>query len=95
MADTIRQKTRAEWQSLLEGTDVCFAPVLSLTEAAQHPHNISRGLFVDVAGQIQPAPAPRFSRSVLREPSPGALCGEHTQEILTELKIQGTRLNGL
>jgi alpha-methylacyl-CoA racemase len=95
MADTIRQKTRAEWQSLLEGTDVCFAPVLSLTEAAHHPHNISRGLFVDVAGQIQPAPAPRFSRSVLREPSPGALCGEHTQEILTELKIQGTRLNGL
>jgi alpha-methylacyl-CoA racemase len=86
MADTIRQKTRAEWQSLLEGTDVCFAPVLSLTEAAHHPHNISRGLFVDVAGQIQPAPAPRFSRSMARTPSPGALCGEHTQEIIAELK---------
>jgi alpha-methylacyl-CoA racemase len=95
MADTIRQKTRAEWQSLLEGTDVCFAPVLSLTEAADHPHNQSRGLFVDVEGQRQPAPAPRFSRSVVREPSPGALCGEHTQEVLEELGIQRTRLNGL
>ncbi|MDE3233065.1 MAG: CoA transferase [Pseudomonadota bacterium] len=95
MADTLRQKTRAEWQSLLEGTDVCFAPVLSLTEAADHPHNKSRGLFVDVNGQRQPAPAPRFSRSVVREPSPGALCGEHTQEVLAELGIQRTRLNGL
>jgi alpha-methylacyl-CoA racemase len=95
MADTIRQKTRAEWQSLLEGTDVCFAPVLSLVEAAHHPHNKSRGLFVDVAGQIQPAPAPRFSRSMARTPSPGALCGEHTQEIIAELKNQRNRLNGL
>ena len=95
MADTLRQKTRAEWQSLLEGTDVCFAPVLSLTEAADHPHNKSRGLFVDVNGQRQPAPAPRFSRSVVREPSPGALCGEHTLEVLAELGIQRTRLNGL
>lgn len=95
VADTIRQKTRAEWQSLLEGTDVCFAPVLSLTEAADHPHNQSRGLFVDVNGQRQPAPAPRFSKSVVREPSPGALCGEHTQEVLAELGIQRTRLNGL
>ena len=95
MADTLRQKTRAEWQSLLEGTDVCFAPVLSLTEAADHPHNKSRGLFVDVDGQRQPAPAPRFSRSVVRVPSPGALCGEHTQEVLAEMGIQRTRLNGL
>jgi len=88
MAATIQQKTRAEWQILLEGTDVCFAPVLSLTEAAEHPHNKSRALFVNVNGQQQPAPAPRFSRSVLREPSPGALCGEHTQEVLAELGIR-------
>jgi alpha-methylacyl-CoA racemase len=88
VADTIQQKTRADWQSLLEGTDVCFAPVLSLTEAADHPHNKSRGLFVDVNGQTQPAPAPRFSRSPLRKPSPGAQCGEHTQEVLAELGIQ-------
>ena len=91
MATTIHQKTRAEWQSLLEGTDVCFAPVLSLTEAAEHPHNKSRGLFVDVNGQRQPAPAPRFSRSVARSPSPGALCGEHTAEILAEIGAHRTR----
>ncbi len=88
VAHTIQQKTRAEWQSLLEGTDVCFAPVLNLTEAADHPHNKSRGLFVDVNGQTQPAPAPRFSRSALRKPSPGAQCGEHTQEVLAEMGIQ-------
>ena len=91
MATTIHKKTRAEWQSLLEGTDVCFAPVLSLTEAAEHPHNKSRGLFVDVNGQRQPAPAPRFSRSVARSPSPGALCGEHTAEILAEIGAHRTR----
>ena len=91
MATTIHQKTRAEWQSLLEGTDVCFAPVLTLTEAAEHPHNKSRGLFVDVNGQRQPAPAPRFSRSVARSPSPGALCGEHTAEILAEIGAHRTR----
>ena len=88
MAETIQKKTRAEWQILLEGTDVCFAPVLSLTEAAEHPHNKSRALFVNVNGQQQPAPAPRFSRSILREPSPGAMCGEHTQEVLAELGIR-------
>lgn len=88
MAATIQQKKRAEWQILLEGTDVCFAPVLSLTEAAEHPHNKSRALFVNVNGQQQPAPAPRFSRSMLREPSPGAMCGEHTQEVLAELGIR-------
>jgi len=56
-------KTRDEWCALLEGTDACFAPVLSLMEAPQHAHNISRSTFVDVEGVIQPAPAPRFSRT--------------------------------
>ena len=56
-------KTRDEWCALLEGTDACFAPVLTLTEAPNHAHNIARGTFVDVEGVIQPAPAPRFSRT--------------------------------
>ena len=56
-------KTRDEWCALLEGTDACFAPVLSLMEAPQHAHNIARSTFVDVEGVIQPAPAPRFSRT--------------------------------
>ncbi|MEO5492654.1 MAG: CaiB/BaiF CoA-transferase family protein [Sphingomonas sp.] len=56
-----KAKTRDEWCALMESTDVCFAPVLSMTEAAQHPHNVARGTFVEIDGVMQPAPAPRFS----------------------------------
>lgn len=63
IAAVFESKTRAEWIELLEGTDACFAPVLSLTEATQHPHNVARGTYVEVDGITQPAPAPRFSRS--------------------------------
>lgn len=58
-----RQKTRDEWCAIMEGTDVCFAPVLTLSEAATHPHNRARGVFIEVEGVAQPAPAPRFSRT--------------------------------
>ncbi len=54
-------KTRDEWCALMEDSDICFAPVLSLREAPQHPHNVARGTFVEDGGMIQPAPAPRFS----------------------------------
>jgi alpha-methylacyl-CoA racemase len=63
LRDAFKQKTRDEWCEALEGHDVCFAPVLSLTEAPSHPHNRSRGTFMDRDGVIQPAPAPRFSRT--------------------------------
>ena len=56
-------KTRDEWTRLLEGTDACVAPVLSLAEAPNHPHLQARGAFVEVDGVRQPAPAPRFSRT--------------------------------
>ncbi|MFQ5947968.1 MAG: CaiB/BaiF CoA transferase family protein, partial [Acidimicrobiia bacterium] len=62
-AAVFKSKTRDEWTALLEGTDVCFAPVLSMAEAPQHPHNRSRGTFVEVQGVLQPAPAQRFSRT--------------------------------
>jgi alpha-methylacyl-CoA racemase len=65
-AAVFRTKTREEWRALLEGTDVCFAPVLSLAEAAVHPHNAARGAFVRIDGVTQPAPAPRFSRTTTR-----------------------------
>ena len=54
-------RTRDEWCELMEDTDICFAPVLSLAEAPQHPHNVARGTFVEAEGVLQPAPAPRFS----------------------------------
>jgi alpha-methylacyl-CoA racemase len=56
-----RQETREQWCALLEGSDACFAPVLSLAEAPSHPHNVARGTFIEAAGITQPAPAPRFS----------------------------------
>jgi alpha-methylacyl-CoA racemase len=60
----IKTKTRDEWDQVMLGSDVCYAPVLSLSEAPKHPHNVARGTFVEVAGVTQPAPAPRFSRTV-------------------------------
>ncbi|MFN3516350.1 MAG: CaiB/BaiF CoA transferase family protein [Novosphingobium sp.] len=57
----ILTKTRDEWCAIMDGTDICFAPVLSLKEAPRHPHNVARGTFVEESGMIQPAPAPRFS----------------------------------
>ena len=76
-----RQKTRAEWCDLLEGTDVCFAPVLNLVEAAEHPHNIARETFVKVDGNLQPAPAPKLSRTPAIAGRVAEL-GEHTDDIL-------------
>jgi len=63
LAQVFRGRTRAEWCAVMEGSDVCFAPVLTLDEALAHPHNRARGTFVDVGGIAQPAPAPRFSRT--------------------------------
>lgn len=70
IANRMRQKTRDQWCELLEGTDTCFAPVLSMQEAPGHKHNVARGTFIEVAGVAQPAPAPRFSRSVPDTPKP-------------------------
>ncbi|MEM7750277.1 MAG: CoA transferase, partial [Pseudomonadota bacterium] len=78
-----KEKTRDEWCEIMEGTDICFAPVLSFSEAPNHPHNRARGSFVDVDGIVQPGPAPRFSRT------PGSIkfgppdFGAQTEEILT------------
>ncbi|MBB3181604.1 CaiB/BaiF CoA-transferase family protein [Variovorax sp. Sphag1AA] len=70
LASAFRTRTRDEWCALLEGTDVCFAPVLTFAEAPQHPHLKARGTFVDVGGVVQPAPAVRFSQTPSAEPSP-------------------------
>ena len=70
LARAFRTKTRDEWCALLEGTDACFAPVLDMAEAPRHPHLAARETFVEVGGIAQPAPAPRFSRSVPDKPTP-------------------------
>lgn len=64
VAAVIRTKTRDEWDRIMLGSDVCYAPVLSLSEAPRHPHNVARDTFIEIDGIVQPAPAPRFSRTV-------------------------------
>jgi len=76
-------KTQAEWCAIMEATDVCFAPVLTMSEAAQHPHNKERNTFVESHGVMQPAPAPRFSRTKTSLDQPPAHPGQHTSEVLT------------
>jgi len=82
LAELFRTRPRDEWCELLENTDVCFAPVLSMEEAPRHPHNVARSTFVDVDGVTQPAPAPRFSRTPGGIQGPAARVGEHSVEIL-------------
>jgi len=77
-------KTRDEWCRIMEGSDVCFAPVLSMVEAPAHPHNQARSTFIEVSGVTQPAPAPRFSRSKATVQRPPAKRGEHTDEALRD-----------
>ena len=84
-AARFRQKTRAEWERDLGSPGSCAAPVLSIREAPHHPHNRARGSFVEVDGVLQPAPAPRFSRTVPPPPTPPGLAGDHTLEVLCEL----------
>jgi alpha-methylacyl-CoA racemase len=94
LAAIFKSKSRDEWARLLEGSDVCFGPVLSFNEAAKHPHNIARGTFVDVGGVAQPAPAPRFSASGERSPSPPAL-GAESEAILHALGRDKTEIDKL
>jgi alpha-methylacyl-CoA racemase len=92
MAEIFRQKTRDEWCELMEGTDVCFAPVLSLAEAPAHPHNVHRGTFVENSGVVQPAPAPRFSATPVEVQRPPAHAGQHTDEVLREWGLDPERV---
>ena len=77
-------RSREGWCRLLEGTDVCFAPVLDMAEAPQHPHNAARGTFVEVGGVMQPAPAPRFSRTRPEIGITPALPGQHSVAVLQD-----------
>jgi len=80
-------RTREEWATLFEGSDACVAPVLSLTDAPSHPHLAARHTFVDVGGVVQPAPAPRFSRTASRVPAAPPAVGQHTCEVLGEAGV--------
>jgi alpha-methylacyl-CoA racemase len=94
-AAVFRTKTQQEWCDLMEHTDVCFAPVLTMDEAPQHPHIAARGTFTEVAGLVQPAPAPRFSRTPGEIVRPPSHAGQHTDEVLAEWGVDAERIAAL
>jgi alpha-methylacyl-CoA racemase len=79
-----KTRTRAQWCEILEGSDVCFAPVLEMREAPDHPHIKARNTFVEFAGRVHPAPAPRFGRTPPEIALPPAHAGQHTDEALAD-----------
>jgi alpha-methylacyl-CoA racemase len=95
VAARIATGTRNEWQERLEGSDACFAPVLSLEEAPLHEHNRARRTFVDVDGDQQPAPAPRFDRTPAGVPQPASRPGAHAAAVLGELGVGPAELGRL
>ena len=90
-----KTRTRDEWCALLEGTDACFAPVLTMAEAPHHSHNVARGSFVEIDGVLQPGPAPRFSRTPAGRPTPPQARGEGSRTALLEWGIAATRIDAL
>ena len=95
LTEVFKGKTRDEWCEIMEHTDVCFAPVLTMSEAYQHPHNVERGTFLDLDGVRQPAPAPRFSRTPGEIVRPPAHPGQHSREVLTEWGLDAGRIDEL
>lgn len=99
LTEIFKTKTRSQWCELLEGTDVCFAPVLDWNDAPKHPHNVARSMFVEIDGVLQPAPAPRFSRTSPKTPSPPSAPGVDTESALkawgfNEVQIEALRASG-
>ncbi|MDO8777654.1 MAG: CaiB/BaiF CoA-transferase family protein [Burkholderiaceae bacterium] len=95
LADAFKTKTRDQWCELMEGTDVCFAPVLDWDEAPQHAHNRARETFIKIAGVTQPAPAPRFSRTPSAMPAAPAAPGAHSESILRDWGISAEMITHL
>lgn len=95
LAQLFATRTRAEWCELLEGSDACFAPVLSMPEATEHPHNRERATFLRIAGRVQPAPAPRFSQTPAPEPREPTRPGAEADELLREAGYSATQIEAL
>ena len=94
-AARFRTRTRDEWEEAFAESDACVTPVLSLSEAPHHPHNVARGVFVEIDGVVQPGPAPRFSRTVTEMPRPPVPPGTDTDQVLSELGFTGSDIADL
>jgi alpha-methylacyl-CoA racemase len=86
-AEVFRRRTSAEWMALFEDSDACAAPVLTFSEAAEHPHNVARGTFINPGGVLQAAPAPRFGRTPAARPRPPTAVGQDTYAVLRECGV--------
>jgi len=95
LAELFIRRTRDEWCALLEHQDVCFAPVLSMNEAQAHPHNQQRGVFIEVQGVTQPAPAPRFSVTAAKTPTMPGTAGSDGDELLQSIGYDKERIADL
>jgi len=92
LAAAFALKSRDEWATIFDGSDACVAPILSMAEAPHHPHNAARGTFIERDGAMQPAPAPRFSRTPGGLNAPPPLRGEHSREVLAEFGFSETEI---
>ena len=95
LTQVFKTKTRDEWRELMEGTDVCFAPVLALDEVHEHPHNIARNSFLEIDGIVQPAPAPRFSRSEPATPTGSRLPGQDSRVVLQDAGFTDAEIDSM
>ena len=90
-----KTKTQAQWCEIMEGSDVCFAPVLSIFEAPDHPHNVARNSFVNIDGVVQPAPSPRFSRTKPEISHGARRPGEDSLSVLTDCGFSAQEIKSL
>lgn len=95
LAAQFKTKTREQWCAIMENTDICFAPVLNLKESLKHPHNVHRKTFVEIDGVPQPAPAPRFNRTVSKIQGPAPVIGQHTESALLDWGLPAAELDAL
>lgn len=95
ITEVFKQKTQAQWCELMEGSDVCFAPVLNFVDAPSHPANVARNTYVEVDGVTQPAPAPRFSRTPSEVRNSGSAAGADTEAVLTAMGFAEQELDDL
>jgi alpha-methylacyl-CoA racemase len=94
LAAIFRTRSRDEWAAVFEGSDACVSPVLSLDEAPRHPHALARSAFIELAGTVQPAPAPRFSKTPAATPTPPPARGADTEAVLRDWGVTGLTVKG-
>ena len=92
LTDLFKTRTRAEWDALMEHTDVCYAPVLTMSEAAEHPHNRAREAFVTIGDHVQPAPAPRYSETRPETPEPAPMPGDDSEAVLKDIGLNADEI---